>query len=91
MKRCENEHLTRKNGQKRRKSDASYNPSDETLDLGFYNTYRKMKNVIKRIFPLLEMPPNFIRFRQNVGFQSPFGNFISLSGHLRTALTKNQL
>ena len=54
------------------------------LKLEFYNTVRKMKNFIERIFISMTMHPNFMHFRQKISFKSALKSFASVNGHLRT-------
>ena len=46
------------------------------LKLVFHYMYKKMKNVIRRIFTSVIMPRYFIHFRPKIGFKSALGSFI---------------
>ena len=56
------------------------------LKLAFYNTDRKIKNIIRRIFNSIIMHPNFMHFRQKIRFTSALENFTPVNGYLRTDL-----
>ena len=56
------------------------------LNLEFYNTDRKMKNIIWRIFISIIMHPNFMHLRHKINFKIVLESFVSVSGHLRTVL-----
>ena len=57
------------------------------LKLEFYGTDRKMKIIIRRIFILIIMYPIFMHFRLKIIFKSAEESFVSVSEHLRIALT----
>ena len=52
------------------------------LKLEFYNTERKMKNIIRRIYTLIIMNPNFMHFCQKISSKRALGSFISVSEYL---------
>ena len=63
------------------------------LKLEFYNTDRKMKNILRHIFISIIMRPNFMHCRQKISFKSALESFASNSWHLKTAsrrISKNQ-
>ena len=45
------------------------------LKLEFYNTDRKMKNIITCVFISISMHPNFVHFRQKISFKSTLVSF----------------
>ena len=57
------------------------------LRLKFYYIFRKQGNSAKRSFTLIDMPPNFICFRQKIGFKRVIENFISVEGYARAGLS----
>ena len=59
--------------------------------LEFYNTDRKMKNSIRRIFISIIMHPNFMYFYQKISFKSVLKIFTPVYGQLRTALRNTTL
>ena len=50
-----------------------------------------MENVIRRIFVLTVMFPNFVQFRQKIGFKSVLECYASVSGHLRSSLIEKHV
>ena len=56
------------------------------LKLEFYNTERKMKNIIRRIIISIIMYPNFIQFRQKISFKSALEIFTPVNMYFITAL-----
>ena len=58
------------------------------LKLEFYNTDKKMKNIIRLIFISMIMHPNFMHFRQKISFKCALEIFTPVNGYLRTASRK---
>ena len=84
-KHSQNEHLNQFSD----KSDEKV-AREETylLKLKFYNTDRKMKSIVRRIFISKIVHPNFMHFRQKISFKRALEIFIPVSGLLRTALNE---
>ena len=57
------------------------------LKLEFFNTVRKMKNIIRCLFISVIMHPNFTHIRQKIRFKSALEIFTPVTGQSRTALT----
>ena len=77
----QNEHLIQYSN---KKSEKLAREKTYWLKLEFYNTDRKVKNIIRRISISIIMHPSFMQFCHKISFKSALETFTSFSSHLRT-------
>ena len=84
-KQSQNEHLSQISD---KRDEKVVHEKTYLMELEFYNTDGKIKNIIRCIFISIIMHTNFMLFRQKISFKSALECFASVSAYFRRAFHK---